>query len=164
MDPIELDIVIDKPREEVFAYLADIANHAEFCDHYLKEWRLTRIDSVGPGAGARFRVAAPLRRFEWADLSFAALDAPRQIVAFGRGGKFNRNKTTAEWLLEPVGAGSTRVTWRFESEPALPTDKVNDALGLRGWTKRRAKRALRRLRAILEDGEQRGARPTVAGL
>ena len=52
MDPIELSINIDRPREEVFEYLADIANHPEFTDHYLKEWRLTRVDSYGRGAGA----------------------------------------------------------------------------------------------------------------
>ena len=42
-----------RPREEVFAYLADVANHPEFTDHFLKDWRLTREDSEGRGAGAR---------------------------------------------------------------------------------------------------------------
>jgi len=35
VDPIELSITIDRPREEIFDYLADIANHPEFTDHYL---------------------------------------------------------------------------------------------------------------------------------
>ena len=60
MDPVELSITIDRPREEVFEYLADIANHPEFTDHYLKEWHLTRVDSYGRGAGARYRMDAPL--------------------------------------------------------------------------------------------------------
>ena len=38
-------VTIDRPREEVFDYLADIANHPEFTDHYLKDWRLTREES-----------------------------------------------------------------------------------------------------------------------
>ena len=59
MDPVELTITIDRPREEVFEYLADIANHPEFTDHYLKDWRLTRIDSYGTGAGARYKMDAP---------------------------------------------------------------------------------------------------------
>ena len=50
---------ISAPREQVFDYLQDIANHPEFTDHYLVDWHLTRIDSVGLGAGARFRVKAP---------------------------------------------------------------------------------------------------------
>ena len=53
----------------MFEYLADIANHAEFTDHYLVDWHLTREDSYGTGAGARFRVKAPLSRFAWADMT-----------------------------------------------------------------------------------------------
>ncbi len=45
MDPITAHVVIDRPREEIFEYLADIANHPEFCDHFMKEWRLTRVES-----------------------------------------------------------------------------------------------------------------------
>ena len=55
VDPVTSTITIGRPREEVFDYLADIANHPEFSDHYLKDWHLTRVDSVGHGAGARFR-------------------------------------------------------------------------------------------------------------
>ena len=33
MDPVTAHVVIDRPREEVFEYLADIANHPEFTDH-----------------------------------------------------------------------------------------------------------------------------------
>ena len=36
MDPVAVSIIVDKPREEVFEYLADIANHAEFTDHFLE--------------------------------------------------------------------------------------------------------------------------------
>ena len=103
MDPIELSITIDRPREEVFEYLADIANHPEFTDHYLKEWHLTRVDSYGRGAGARFRTDAPRQRFSWGDMSFVTVEPPRRIVGVGRGGKFNRIKTFAEWTLEPAG-------------------------------------------------------------
>ena len=53
MDPVTQHVSIDRPREEVFAYLADIANHPEFTDHFLKDWRLTREDSGGRGAGDR---------------------------------------------------------------------------------------------------------------
>jgi hypothetical protein len=35
--------------------------------------------------------------------------------------------------------------------------------GMRGWTRRQNRRALRRVRSILEDGTRRGARATIAG-
>jgi hypothetical protein len=34
----------------------------------------------------------------------------------------------------------------------------------RGWFKRKVRKAMRRLQAILEENEDRGARATVAGL
>ncbi len=165
MDPVTLHVNIDRPREEVFAYLADIANHAEFTDHFLTSWRLTREQSAGRGAGARYRQGGRFDRFGYYDLSLAEVDPPRRIVAVGRGGKFNRIKTTAIWTLDVAPGGGTDVEYMVETEPALPTDKLMEALsGQHGWFKRKARRAMRRLQAILEEGEDRGARATVAGL
>ena len=59
MDPITVSVTIDRPREEVFAYLADIANHPEFTDHFMVDWRLTREDT---SAWARARATASRRR------------------------------------------------------------------------------------------------------
>jgi uncharacterized protein YndB with AHSA1/START domain len=165
MDPVSASVKIGRPREEVFDYLADIANHQEFSDHYLKEWRLTRIDSYGRGAGARFRIDAPLDRFGWGDMTFIEVERPHRIVAAGRAGKFNRNKTWMEWTLDPDGPNATTVEVTTESEPALPTDRLMEALTRRrGWSRRGLKRSLRRLQSILEEDHDRGARATVGGL
>ena len=127
MDPVVAAVTIDRPREEVFDYLVDIANHPEFSDHYLKHWRLTRVESVGRGAGARFRVDAPFHRFGWADMTFIETERPYRIVAVGRGGKFNRNKTYSTWTLTPSG-DATRLEYSTEIEPALPTDRADGGL------------------------------------
>ena len=165
MDPVTVSVTIDKPREEVFAYLADIANHPEFTDHYRKDWRLTREDSEGPGAGARFKNDGRFDRFGWYDINFAEVDAPFRLVGVGRGGKYNRIETFEQWTLEPSGGGGTRLEYMFETVPPLPTDRLVEALsGRRGWTRRNAGKALRRLRSILEENRDRGARATVAGL
>jgi uncharacterized protein YndB with AHSA1/START domain len=164
MDPITRHITIDRPREQVFDYLADIANHPEFSDHYLTEWRLTRVDSYGRGAGARFKIEAPLDRFAWGDMSFIEVERPYRIVAAGRSGKFNRNKTWTTWTLEPSGA-ATRVEVTTESEVTLPTDKfIQGVLRRRGWTKRKLGKALSRMQSILEEDIDRGQRATVGGL
>jgi uncharacterized protein YndB with AHSA1/START domain len=162
VDPVTAAVTIDRPREEVFDYLADIANHPEFSDHYLKDWRLTRMESVGTGAGARYRFDAPFQRFNWADMTFIEVQRPYRIVAVGRGGKFNRNKTFSSWTLTPSGA-ATRVEFTTETEPALPTDRIMELLGLRRWFRRGSKKAMRRLQSILEEDHDRGARATVAG-
>jgi uncharacterized protein YndB with AHSA1/START domain len=162
MDPVSSTVTIARPREEVFEYLLDIANHAEFCDHYLVDWRLTREDSYGRGAGARFRVKMPMNRFPWADAAFVDVQRPRLIVEAGRTGKFNRIRTLGTYELEPASAGSTRVTFTFESEPGNLADRLGEAFGARGWMRRRSNRALRRLRSILEEDRGRGSRATVA--
>jgi uncharacterized protein YndB with AHSA1/START domain len=165
VDPVIVSVKIGRPREEVFAYLADIANHLEFSDHYLEQFRLTRLDSYGQGAGARFRLRAPFQRFAWGDMTFAVVEPPHRIVAVGRAGKFNRIRTTAIWTLDVAPGGGTEVEIMFESEPAFPTDRIVEALtGQRGWFKRKLRKALSRLQAILEENEDRGARPTVAGV
>ena len=165
VDPVTASVSIDRPREEVFAYLVDVANHPEFSDHYLKHFRLTRMESVGQGAGARFKIDAPLNRFSWSDMTFVTVEPPHRIVALGRGGKFNRIKTTAIWTLDRSPGGGTDVEYMIETEPFFPTDRLVEALtGQRGWFKRNVRKALRRLRAILEENEDRGSRATVAGV
>jgi uncharacterized protein YndB with AHSA1/START domain len=165
VNPVSAELVISAPREAVFDYLEDIANHAEFTDHYLVDWHLTRVDSVGVGAGARFRARAPLNRFPWADVTFAEVERPHRIVEIGRAGKFNRIRTLGLWELDPAPAGSTRVRFTFQSVPAVLSDRILESLGARAWTRRGNERALRRLRDILEGkpAARRGRRVTVAG-
>ena len=122
MHPVTVSIIVDAPREQVFDYLQDIANHPEFTDHYLVDWHLTRIDSVGLGAGARFRVKAPANRYSWADVTFAEVDRPHRIVEVGRTGKNNRIRTLGVYELASAspGAGSRRAicgcaAWSSES-------------------------------------------------
>jgi uncharacterized protein YndB with AHSA1/START domain len=162
VDPFTVETTITAPREAVYGYLLDVANHAEFTDHYLVDWHLLRENSVGLGAGARFRVKAPLQRFAWGDITIAELSEPYRIVEKGRFGKFNRTRTLGVYTLSPGASGTTRVEFTFESDPPLLSDKLMEALGARSWTRRRAAKALRRLRSILEDGSGRGVRPTVA--
>jgi len=164
VDPVTLHVNIDRPREEVFAYLSDVANHPEFTDHFLTSWRLTREQSEGRGAGARYRQGARFDRFGYYDLSLAELEPPYRIVAVGRGGKYNRIKTYHEWTLEPT-SGGTRLEYMYETEPALRTDRfIETVSGRRGWFRRNAGKALRRLQSILEENRDRGARATIAGL
>jgi uncharacterized protein YndB with AHSA1/START domain len=163
VEPFTVESTISRPREEVFEYLADIANHAEFTDHYLTDWRLTREESYGAGAGARFRIKAPLSRFNWADMTFAELQPPFRIVERGRGGKYNRIRMLGTYTLSPGPAGSTRVEYTLETVPVMPSDRLMESLGGTAWLHRQSRKAMRRLRTILEEGRDRGGRATVAG-
>jgi uncharacterized protein YndB with AHSA1/START domain len=162
VDPLTVSTVISAPRERVFDYLQDIANHSEFTDHYLVDWRLTRIDSVGRGAGARFRVKVPGNRFSWADVTLVEVERPHRIVGVGRTGKNNRIRTLAVYELAPAAADGTRLRLTLQTEPHTLSDRLMEAFGARSWTRRKVKRSMRRLRAIIERDEGRGRRVTVA--
>jgi uncharacterized protein YndB with AHSA1/START domain len=163
VDRFTVSATISRPREEVFEYLADIANHAEFTDHYLVDWHLTREDPYGKGAGARFRVKAPLARFNWADVTFADVQAPYRIVEHGRGGKYNRIRMLGTYTLSPGPGGTTMVEYTLETEPVMPSDRLLEALGGRVWSRHQAAKAMRRLRTVLEEDRGRGRRTTIAG-
>ncbi|MDE3132421.1 MAG: SRPBCC family protein [Acidobacteriota bacterium] len=162
MDPFTVSVNIDLPREQIFEYLADIANHAEFTDHYLVDWHLTRVESYGEGAGARFRAKAPLNRFAWADMTIAELQRPFKIVERGRGGKFNRVKMIGTYEISELHPGVSRVAYSYETDARVLSDVIAENFGGRAWTRRKAGKALRRLRAILEEDRMRGKRPSVA--
>jgi uncharacterized protein YndB with AHSA1/START domain len=162
VDPVTVSIIISAPREQIFDYLQDIANHPEFTDHYLVDWRLTREDSVGRGAGARFRVKAPANRFSWADSTFTEVSRPHRIVEVGRTGKANRIRTLGVYELDQASGGATRVQFTLETQTSVLSDRLRDAIGGRAWVKRKNTKALRRLRSIIERGESRGERITLA--
>ncbi len=162
MDPVSVSTVISAPAEQVFDYLQDIANHSEFSDHYLVDWHLTRLDSVGAGAGARFRVRMPGNRFNWADVTFAEVERPHRIVEVGRAGKNNRIRTLGTYELTAAAGGATRVRFTLQTVPATLSDRLMESLGARSWFRRKSRKALHRLRGIMEGDGERGGRVTVA--
>lgn len=168
MDPVSASVVIQRPREEVFAYLADIANHPSFLDHRLVEWRLTREDSIGIGAGARVRAKLRFNRFARYDVTFHEVEAPHRIGIVGRGGKYDRTRVQGEITVVATNDGGSRVTFTVDTEPKLPSDKLIELLsGQHGVAQRGLRKGMRRLQEILEtaDGVQRAAssRASIAG-
>jgi uncharacterized protein YndB with AHSA1/START domain len=161
VEPFTVSTNISKPREQVFEYLADIANHSEFSDHYRVDWHMTRQDTYGTGAGARFRVKAPLNRFAWADMTFSEIQPPFRIVERGRGGKYNRIRMLGTYTLSPAPGGATKVEYTLETIPDQLSDRLLEIVGGRSWNRRKAAKAMRRLRTILEENRGRGERASI---
>jgi uncharacterized protein YndB with AHSA1/START domain len=157
-------VTVAAPREALFGYLADVSSLPEFCDHFIEDVRLLREDSLGRGAGIRFKLkGARFNRFPWADLTWVEVEAPRKLVGAGRMGKFNRIRVLYEVLLEPSSGGATRLQWSVTTFPKTPTDRLIEAVGTaarlrKGWGK-----ALKRLASFHDEGGRRGARATIAG-
>jgi uncharacterized protein YndB with AHSA1/START domain len=163
MDELSAEVTIERQPEEIYGYLVDVANHPEFCDHFLLDWHLTREDTVGIGAGARFKIKGR-DRFGWGDLTIIEAEPPRVIVARGRSGRFNRNRTVYAWTLTPNATGTaTQVSLSVQRDAAAPYDRFRDAFGGRWFDKRHWRRALARLEDIVVHGESRGKRATLSG-
>jgi uncharacterized protein YndB with AHSA1/START domain len=163
MGPISAETEIDAPRERIFAVLADLALRPSFTDHFLTGFRLTRLDSVGVGAGARFRVQAPLRS-PWADTTIVEAEEPFRIVERGRCGRQNRIATSTVWELTGTSGSLTAVRLTHWTEPTNPIDRaVEVASGASFWQARGWREALRRLRDLIESDASAAERIAVAG-
>ena len=160
MDPVTSDVLISRPQAEVFAYLADVANHPEFMSHFTRDWHVTREDTYGKGAGVRFAFTQRRNKYPWIDQTILEFEPSRRIVLVGRTGKFNRIRTLTVWELEPGTGGTTRVSVSFEKVPDKATDRLGEG---KGFHKAKWRKTLRILRDVLEGERERGPRATIAG-
>jgi uncharacterized protein YndB with AHSA1/START domain len=159
---VTVSTVISAPREQVFDFVCDLAGRPAYTDHFMRDYRLARVDPVGPGAAARFQLRAPLAK-EYAELTIMEADRPWQIVEEIRVGRRGRNRSVAVYEFVIEGGGVTRVELTTYSEPATIIDRVKE-LGAASWIRRQTKKALERLRLIFEEpprGELK--RATIAG-
>jgi uncharacterized protein YndB with AHSA1/START domain len=161
MGPISAEITIDAPRERVWDLVSDLALRPSFCDHFMHEFRLQRVESAGRGAAARFRLEVP-RFHYWMETVIADPEAPHMLVERGKGARIDRMPVGTAWELVPSGGTMTDVTVTFWTEPTHPIDKLKDRLSSTRWYERQFNRALRRLRDIAE-GEAAAEPLRVAG-
>jgi uncharacterized protein YndB with AHSA1/START domain len=163
MGPIRAETEIDVPRERVFETIGDMALRPAFTGHFLSDFHLTRIESTGVGAGARFRVQAPLRKV-WMDTTIVELDTPFRIVERGQGGRTNRIPNHTVWELTEGPGTLTSVRLSHWTAPANSIDRGLEILSAGSiWQERGWREALKRLRDGLESGNLGGNRIAVAG-
>jgi Activator of Hsp90 ATPase homolog 1-like protein len=148
--PISLTIAVDAPRERVFDFICDLGVRPAWTDHLAREYRLERLPPSGVGAAARFRVDAPAG-VRYMETVIAEAERPYRVVEHGRGGRLDRIPMRAVWELRE--GPTTTVVLTFWTAPASPIDRVRE-IGHTRWWRRRWSRALRRMRDLLESGEE----------
>jgi uncharacterized protein YndB with AHSA1/START domain len=150
--PLTARCTIDAPRARVFDYLVDLANHTEFTDHFMKDFRLERLDSRGIGAAANFRIETGLGGL-WAEAVVTEVEAPYRILLEGKAGRIGRIEIRSEYKLTPFGHDMTSVELTVSSDSPARADRLREALGGRAAMRRRCRRALGRLKQMLEEGQ-----------
>src|SRR3954464_5735875 len=118
----------------------------------MDDYRLARVQPVGVGAAARFKLDAPLAN-EYAELTITKADRPRQIVEEIRYGRRGRNRSVAVYDFTRESAHVTRVELTTFSEPATVVDRLKE-IGAAGWLRRKTRKALDRLRMIFEEPDR----------
>jgi uncharacterized protein YndB with AHSA1/START domain len=108
---IESSEWIDRPAEEVFAFVSDVRNDPQWHTDVLE----AEYDVPGPlTAGAAFRVRfKPFMGQSEGTGTITAYEPPRRVVLTERMGKFEPVLTLT---VEPDGGGS-RITRRLDMEP-----------------------------------------------
>lgn len=163
MGPVTAEVELDVPRELAYEFVADLGNRPSFTDHFISDLHLSRVDSTGVGAGARYRIFAPPQAL-WVDTTITALTPGQRVSERGRGGRANRIPTATEWeFLEGPGPLVTaRVT--YWTRPSHPLDRSKEVLGGAAiWYERDWRIAMGRLRDLLESDDAAAARVGVAG-
>ena len=162
MREVTVSVVISAPREDVYDLVCDLAARPSFADHFMDDYRLARVQPVGVGAAARFKLDTPLAN-EYAELTITKADRPRQIIEELRVGRRGRNRSVAVYDFTRESQHVTRVELTTFSEPATMIDRFRE-IGAAGWVRRKTRKALDRLRMIFEEpGRVELKRATIAG-
>ena len=164
MRPVRAKITIDRPIDEVYEYLLDIGSRPEFAPTLFLDFRLTRVESYGVGAGARYRLHRKIRD-RFAGTTITEATPFNRIFEEGSTGRGGRVPMAIEWLLDDQANGATVVEVAIETHPLNLADQIR-AQGLRRHMKSRLPRSLKRLRDILEGSPtaKTGDRATVGGM
>jgi uncharacterized protein YndB with AHSA1/START domain len=152
MREVTVSATISAPREDVFDFVCDLAARPSFADHFMDDYRLARVQPVGVGAAARFKLDLPLAN-EYAELTIVRADRPRQIVEEIRVGRRGRNRSVAVYDFTRESQNVTRVELTTLSEPATVVDRLKE-IGAAGWIRRKTRKALDRLRMIFEEPDR----------
>jgi carbon monoxide dehydrogenase subunit G len=110
MRPVTVTIDVAGEREDVYDYLDELANHEQFTDQMMRNWRM---DGPERGVGAKATVDAVIGgRSEEIEIEVIEAEAPSRNVErnIGAGG---RRVATGTYRLDPLPGARTRVTFEY---------------------------------------------------
>jgi uncharacterized protein YndB with AHSA1/START domain len=105
------EITINRPIEEVFAFIADNENDPQWCVPVVET---TRIDGIAPGAGARYSFVSKVGLIKLrGEFEITSFDAPNAIHWAGES---TIVRFSGQYRLESTAVG-TRLEERCAFEP-----------------------------------------------
>jgi uncharacterized protein YndB with AHSA1/START domain len=125
---IEANGFVPVPREAVFDFLAELANHWRVADRFVE------VLELDGSTGGRVRLRGPLGTRRTARTTVVAAESPHHIAGVAELGAHTRARV--QWTLIPAHRG-TRVMLSACVERAGPLDRLLLRLGGRAWLTRR---------------------------
>jgi hypothetical protein len=148
MKPITVSVRVDRPRDEVFAFLDVPANHVQFTDHMLVDWS---FDGPAAGVGGTARMRANVPGEQWMDMKVLESLPPARTVEETTGAN-GRRRTRGTYTLEQLADGGTEVRFQLEYLEAPRAERLAWPI-MRAYMKRENAKAMRRLGQTLECGD-----------
>jgi uncharacterized membrane protein len=144
--PVTVSVTVARPAQEVYEFLAVLANHESFLDHFLVDWSFSG-PRVGVGARGRARTDAPASQ-DWTEFEVVEARAPELLVeeGVGAGGK---RRTRGTYRLEELPGGKTRVSFELEWLQASRAERLVPPL-TRAFIRRPTAKSMRRLAKQLQ--------------
>lgn len=147
MKPVTVSVEVPQSPEEVFDYLAELANHEAFLDHFLVDWKFSGPPR-GVGAKAEARASAPMSQ-DWTDFEIVEVEEPLRIVEEGVGLKGKRH-TRGTYRLRGLSGGGTEISFELEWLAAARAESLIPAM-TRAFIRRPNAKAMRRLARQLDE-------------
>lgn len=141
MKPVTVSTIVARPLQEVYEFLDVLANHEQFLDHVLTDWKFS-----GPrrGVGAKAEARAnTIGSQDWTDFEVVEAEAPTRIVEEGVGNDGKR-RTRGTYRLEELPDGGTKVCFELEWLEASKAERLIPPMS-RAFVRRVNAKAMRRL-------------------
>jgi hypothetical protein len=141
---VEGEIVINRPVDEVFDFVADECNEPRYNPHML---RAEQISEAATGLGTRFRTdLRTMGQTMTMIVEFTACERPRRLASVTRSSMM---QTEGALTFDPV-AGGTRMRWSWEVRPRGVLKMIAPLVGVIG--RRQERRVWGNLKRLLESG------------
>jgi hypothetical protein len=146
MRAIHTSTDVPQSREDVYAYLDVLANHEQFTDHMMRNWR---VDGPERGVGARAAIDVTLGgRTEPIELEVVTAQPPIRSVErnVGAGG---RRVATGTYNLDELPGGGTRIHFTYAWQQAPLGERLAAPI-VRSVMRKGLSTALARLAELLQ--------------
>jgi hypothetical protein len=140
MKPVNVSVRVDRPREDVFAFLDVLANHEQFTDHMLIDWS---FDGPAAGVGGKARMRANFPGEQWMELEVLESVSPIRTVE-ETVGAHGKRRTRGTYTLDERSDGATDIHFQLEYLEAPLSERLTAPL-IHAYMQRSNAKAMRRL-------------------